>query len=70
MVFGTSGGSAKPESEGGNLNKEAAAYYSPCEVVKVEKTIVAGMPDISRITTSHIEKQNLLCGCTAALSPA
>ena len=58
MVFGTSGGSAKPESEGGNLNKAAAAYYSPCEVVKVEKTIVAGMPDISRITTSHIEKQN------------
>ena len=27
-------------------------------MVKVEKTIVAGMPDISRITTSHIEKQN------------
>jgi IS1 family transposase len=41
-----------------NLNKEAAARYSPCEVVKVEKTIVQGMPDVSRITTSHVEKQN------------
>lgn len=41
-----------------NLNKEAAARYSPCEVVKVEKTVVTGMPDISRITTSHVEKQN------------
>lgn len=41
-----------------NLNKEAAARYSPCEVVKVEKTVVQGMPDVSRITTSHVEKQN------------
>jgi hypothetical protein len=41
-----------------NLSKEAAARYSPVEVVKVEKTIVAGMPDVSRITTSHVEKQN------------
>lgn len=41
-----------------NLNKEAAARYSPCEVVKVEKTVVAGMPDVNRITTSHVEKQN------------
>jgi IS1 family transposase len=36
----------------------AAVRYSPAEVVKVEKTVVSGMPDISRITTSHIEKQN------------
>jgi IS1 family transposase len=42
-----------------NLNKEAAARYSPCEVVSVEKTVVTGMPDVSRITTSHIESQNL-----------
>jgi IS1 family transposase len=41
-----------------NLNKEAAARYSPCDVVKVEKTTVAGMPDTNRITTSHVEKQN------------
>lgn len=41
-----------------NLNKEAAARYSPCEVVKVEKTVIAGMPDMNRITTSHVEKQN------------
>jgi hypothetical protein len=42
-----------------NLNKEAASRYSPAEVVKVERTVVSGMPDIRRITTSHIESQNL-----------
>ena len=42
-----------------NLNKEAASRYSPAEVVKVERTVVWGMPDIRRITTSHIESQNL-----------
>ena len=42
-----------------NLNKDAASRYSPVEVVKTERTIVSGMPDIRRITTSHIESQNL-----------
>jgi IS1 family transposase len=42
-----------------NLNKEPASRYSPAEVVKVERTVVWGMPDIRRITTSHIESQNL-----------
>src|SRR2546429_1329585 len=42
-----------------NLNKDAASRYSPCEVVKVERTVVSGMPDVSRITTSHVESQNL-----------
>jgi IS1 family transposase len=41
------------------LGKEAASRYSPAEVVKVERTVVTGMPDIRRITTSHIESQNL-----------
>jgi IS1 family transposase len=41
------------------LGKEAAVRYSPVEVVKVERTIVSGMPDVSRITTSHVESQNL-----------
>jgi hypothetical protein len=41
-----------------NLNKDAASRYSPAEVVKTEKTIITGMPDISRISTSHVEKQN------------
>jgi hypothetical protein len=41
-----------------NLNQSAAGRYSPAEVVKTEKTIVSGMPDINRITTSHVEKQN------------
>jgi IS1 family transposase len=38
--------------------KPAAVRYSPAEVVKVEKTVVNGMPDVNRITTSHVEKQN------------
>jgi IS1 family transposase len=41
-----------------NLNKDAASRYSPAEVVKVERTVVCGMPDVSTITTSHVEKQN------------
>lgn len=41
-----------------NLNKDAASRYSPAEVVKTERTIIAGMPDVTRISTSHIEKQN------------
>jgi hypothetical protein len=41
-----------------NLNKDAASRYSPAEVVSTEKTVVYGMPDVSRICTSHIEKQN------------
>ena len=41
-----------------NLNKDAASRYSPAEVVKVEKTVVYGLPDVSRISTSHVEKQN------------
>src|SRR5258707_1243233 len=42
-----------------NLKKEAASRYSPAEVVKVERTVISGMPDVNRITTSHIESQNL-----------
>ncbi len=41
-----------------NLNQSAAGRYSPAEVVKTEKTIVIGMPDVGRISTSHVEKQN------------
>jgi len=42
----------------GNSAAPASVRYSPADVVKVEKTVVSGMPDVSRITTSHIEKQN------------
>ena len=41
-----------------NITQNAAGRYSPAEVVKTEKTIVSGMPDVNRICTSHIEKQN------------
>jgi IS1 family transposase len=40
------------------LGKAAAVRYSPAEVVAIEKTVVRGMPDINRISTSHVEKQN------------
>ena len=36
----------------------ASVRYSPSEVVSVEKTVINGMPDVNRITTSHVEKQN------------
>ena len=42
----------------GNGSAPAAVRYSPAEVVKVERTIISGSPDVARITTSHIEKQN------------
>jgi IS1 family transposase len=42
----------------GNAAQPAAVRYSPAEVVKTEKTIVSGMPDVDRISTSHVEKQN------------
>lgn len=42
----------------GNAAAPAAVRYSPAEVVKVEKNIISGNPDVALITTSHIEKQN------------
>ena len=42
----------------GNAAAPAAVRYSPAEVVKVERSVISGMPDVARITTSHIEKQN------------
>jgi hypothetical protein len=41
-----------------NLNKEAASRYSPAEVVKTEKHVIAGRPDVRKISTGHLEKQN------------
>lgn len=42
----------------GNASAPASVRYSPAEVVKTERTIINGMPDVNRITTSHVEKQN------------
>jgi IS1 family transposase len=39
-------------------NAPASVRYSPAEVVKIEKNVIQGMPDVNRITTSHVEKQN------------
>jgi|SRR5689334_15269962 len=33
--------------------------YSPGEVVEIKKTIIMGMPDVDKISTSYIESQNL-----------
>lgn len=41
-----------------NLAKDAASRYSPAEVVEVDKSIIHGSPDVTRICTSHVEKQN------------
>jgi len=42
----------------GKAGMPANVRYSPAEVIKTEKTVVVGMPDVSRISTSHVEKQN------------
>lgn len=33
--------------------------YSPSEVVKVEKTCMVGKPDMRKVSTSYVERQNL-----------
>ena len=48
-----------------NLNKDAASRYSSAKVVRIEKTIVQGMPEVSRISPPHVEKQNHTLRCTA-----
>jgi IS1 family transposase len=42
----------------GNAAQPASIRYSPAEVIKTEKTVINGMPDVNRISTSHVEKQN------------
>lgn len=41
-----------------NLTEQSIGKYSPAEVVKADKAVITGMPDVSRICTSHVEKQN------------
>jgi IS1 family transposase len=33
--------------------------YSPGDVISVERTVITGMPDINKISTSYVESQNL-----------
>ena len=40
------------------LGKPAAIRYSPAEVIKTEKTVITGKPDMALVSTSHVEKQN------------
>jgi len=39
-------------------SEPASVRYSPAEVVHAERTVIAGEPDVARICTSHVEKQN------------
>jgi IS1 family transposase len=41
-----------------DLTHSTAGKYSPAEVVKTERNIIRGTPDVALICTSHIEKQN------------
>ncbi len=41
-----------------NLNQDAAGRYSPAEMCAVSKSLKVGNPQIDRICTSHVEKQN------------
>ena len=40
------------------LSKDTVGRYSPAEVVKATRTVISGQPNIHRICTSHVEKQN------------
>jgi IS1 family transposase len=48
----------KTYSTGQTFAKNAASRYSPADVIKVEKTREMGTPDVAKICTSHVEKQN------------
>ena len=40
-------------------SSEAARRYSPAGFIGAEKQIVVGNPDVKKISTSHVERQNL-----------
>jgi IS1 family transposase len=42
----------------GSAAAPAAVRYSPAEVIKTEKTVISGRPNVNLICTSHVEKQN------------
>ncbi len=46
---------------------EEQRKYSPPDVLSVKRIPVSGNPVRGRISTSHVEKQNHTCGCTAAV---
>jgi IS1 family transposase len=45
--------------EAGYPQVEAKRRYSPASVVSVRKEVVAGLPDLAHVTTSHVERANL-----------
>ena len=38
---------------------EGAKRYSPANIIRVTKNIIFGNPDVNKICTSHVERQNL-----------
>jgi hypothetical protein len=43
--------------------------YAPPRVTGAERTVIAGSPDQSHISTSHIERKTSRCGCLCADLP-
>lgn len=41
-----------------DLTGTTAGKYSPAEVVKTERQVIMGRPEVAMICTSHVEKQN------------
>jgi hypothetical protein len=39
--------------------QESEKRYSPAECIRIEKRIMQGNPDVKKISTSYIERQNL-----------
>ena len=42
------------------VKTSAADEYSPPKIVSIEKMGIAGEPDLMRISTSYVERQNLM----------
>jgi len=40
-------------------SNQSEVRYSPAEVVDIKKTVIQGTPDIDKISTSYVERQNL-----------
>lgn len=38
---------------------EGAKRYSPAQIIRVTKNVIFGNPDVNKICTSHVERQNL-----------
>jgi IS1 family transposase len=44
---------------GGTNAKDSARRYSPATIIRAEKEVVMGKPDVAHVSTSFVERQNL-----------